>query len=949
MPPRRSFRPRNLICPVSGCNKLLSAQSGLSQHLNAAHRRPSPPAPSSMLLPLSPTVPSHEDFPLHQEPTSEDESQPQPSQKDSQSNFCTVCHPILNGRPCDAQGNFLSAGEPPVPASPRSDNSFSPFEDREQFEVTNFLFQRSQMPAGQIDFLMQLLASKYGDPILDNADHMKALIDDISNGDIPWQSFAGQYSGVIPESNPPPWMAREYEVFFRCPHQVGQNMLGNPDFANEMDFAPKRVYSQQGEREYQDFMLGSWAWNQANIIAQDEATHGSMFCPFILGSDKTTISVATGQNEYYPLYMSLGVIHNSTRRSHRNSVALIGFLAIPKTDRQYQNDPAFRKFRRQLFHSSLTHILQSLRSGMTVPEVIKCADGHYRRVVFGLGPYIADYPEQALLACIVQGWCPRCTAHPSNLDEGGISRSREHTRLLMDALDTKALWDNYGAIGDIMPFTVNFPRADIHELLSPDLLHQVIKETFKDHLVTWVEEYLVLKHGKTRAAVIMADIDRRIALAPAFPGLRRFPEGRGFKQWTGDDSKALMKVYLSAIAGHVPSGIVRTFSAFLDFCYLIRRDVIDEHTLSTIDDALARFHRERVVFIDENVRPEGFSLPRQHALVHYRRLIILFGAPNGLCSLITESKHIKAVKELYCCSSKHNALSQMLVTNQRLDKLAAFRVELAARGMLDGPLPGLLTHFPLSPPPPQLAIPTTKGSLPTDDNDDEGAIDGDQVEAEVVLARNPKTLAHTLGHPTLSELIRRFLYDLIHPQADTPGSDVDISPCPDAPPRIIVYPSAIATYYAPSDWSGSSGMRHERIRSVPSWRGEPKRQDCVYVNADSSVPGFSGLHAARVLLFFAFKHAGVTLPCTLVTWFSPVSNTPCQDTGMWIVEPDADQAGQRIKGVVHVDTIVRGAHLLPVFGDEFVSHTLEHTDSLDAFRAFYVNKYADHHAHEIAS
>jgi hypothetical protein len=24
--------------------------------------------------------------------------------------------------------------------------------------------------------------------------------------------------------------------------------------------------------------------------------------------------------------------------------------------------------------------------------------------------------------------------------------------------------------------------------------------------------------------------------------LRRFPEGRGFKQWTGDDSKALMKV-----------------------------------------------------------------------------------------------------------------------------------------------------------------------------------------------------------------------------------------------------------------------------------------------------------------------------------------------------------------------------------------------------------------------
>ena len=34
----------------------------------------------------------------------------------------------------------------------------------------------------------------------------------------------------------------------------------------------------------------------------------------------------------------------------------------------------------------------------------------------------------------------------------------------------------------------------------------------------------------------------RISAVPPFPGLRRFPDGRDFKQWTGDDSKALMKV-----------------------------------------------------------------------------------------------------------------------------------------------------------------------------------------------------------------------------------------------------------------------------------------------------------------------------------------------------------------------------------------------------------------------
>lgn len=57
-----------------------------------------------------------------------------------------------------------------------------------------------------------------------------------------------------------------------------------------------------------------------------------MFVPIILGSDKTTVSVATGNNEYWPVYMSIGNIHNSVRREHRNGTVLLGFLAIPKSE-----------------------------------------------------------------------------------------------------------------------------------------------------------------------------------------------------------------------------------------------------------------------------------------------------------------------------------------------------------------------------------------------------------------------------------------------------------------------------------------------------------------------------------------------------------------------------------------------------------------------------------------
>ena len=169
--------------------------------------------------------------------------------------------------------------------------------------------------------------------------------------------------------------------------------------------------------------------------------------------------------------------------------------------------------------------------------------------------------------------------------------------------------------------------------------------------------------------------------------------------------------------------MVRAISSFMEFCYLVRRSILDDEDLEAIDTAVADFHRERVAF--NEIRPDGYSLPRQHSIVHYRFLIQEFGAPNGLCSSITESKHIKAVKEPWRRSSRFEALGQMLVTNQRLDKLAAVRVNFQARGMLTSSI------FNRTDPQPLPAI------QPTDDEDEDGgAIDGD-VLGEVVLAKKP--------------------------------------------------------------------------------------------------------------------------------------------------------------------------------------------------------------------
>jgi len=55
----------------------------------------------------------------------------------------------------------------------------------------------------------------------------------------------------------------------------------------------------------------------------------------------------------------------------------------------------------------MAHILSSLQSGMSKPEIRQCPNGHFRCAIYALAAYIADYLEQILLPCLVQGWCPQ--------------------------------------------------------------------------------------------------------------------------------------------------------------------------------------------------------------------------------------------------------------------------------------------------------------------------------------------------------------------------------------------------------------------------------------------------------------------------------------------------------------------------------------------------------------
>ncbi|RXW11860.1 hypothetical protein EST38_g13995 [Candolleomyces aberdarensis] len=641
------------------------------------------------------------------------------------------------------------------------------------------------MPAKKIDYLLEIWAfdKMKNDSLAPFGSYteMYSAIDAIEFGDAPWQSFSMNFADDPGHSADTSWKSATYDVWYRDPTRVISNMLDNPDFDGQFDYSAFVEVNDKGQRVWNDFMGANYIWRRSTeLYEEDNSREGCMPCPVILGSDKTTVSVATGHVEYHPLYLSIGNVHNTVRRAHRNAVVPIGFLAIPKSDRKYDNDVAFRKFKRELYHTSLSRILKPLHEGMVMPVIQRCPDGHFRRILYDLAAFIADYPEQVALAGIVQGWCPKYSPFPVSIYIPAVELgSSQRSSIILQ----KGTGYDYGIHMVLImissyPFTHDFPCADIHEMLTPDLLHQVIKGTFKDHLVTWVGEYLVLEHGRKRADEILDDIDRRIAAAPSFPGLRRFPHGRRFKQWTGDDSKALMKVYLPAIKGHVPDEMVQAISSFLDFCYLARRADITEDTLRSMDIALQRFHLYRDAFRESGVRPNGFSLPRQHALSHYRTLIEDFGAPGGLCSSITESRHITAVKKPWRRSNRYEALGQMLLTNQRLDKLAGTRAEFVRKGLLN----------PSRMPPLPVAEAVRQGQVLQEVDGDWETVDNpwtDFVEGNVTLARQhvrgrqyPNTmqeLAEHIQQPDLPELARRFLFDQLRPPPENgqPEQDAD--------------------------------------------------------------------------------------------------------------------------------------------------------------------------------
>ncbi|KAG1719436.1 uncharacterized protein EDB91DRAFT_1240600 [Suillus paluster] len=328
----------------------------------------------------------------------------------------------------------------------------------------------------------------------------------------------------------PGWSCKKVTVRGNCEDENGEmlqeecvkELIGNPAFKEDMAYSPAKAYADRAgqDRVIDEMWTADWWGDKQKALPE-----GATIAPIILSSDKMSLSQFRGDKSAWPVYMSIG---NITKAKRRQASARA-------------NSPDW------LFHHCMALLLEPLIGAGNDGVEMVCADSWVRRVYPILAAYVADFPEQCLVSCCKENRCPKCLV-AANERGDALHLAMRDPESTKDILHRRKIgqhppeFEANGLRAVYKPFWADLPHADIFLAFTPNLLHQLHKGVFKDHLVKWCIDII----GED-------EMDSRFKAIPNYPSLRHVKKGiSSVKQWTGREHKEMQRVFVGLLSGAVP-------------------------------------------------------------------------------------------------------------------------------------------------------------------------------------------------------------------------------------------------------------------------------------------------------------------------------------------------------------------------------------------------------------
>ena len=336
-----------------------------------------------------------------------------------------------------------------------------------------------------------------------------------------------------------------------------------------------------------------------------------MIVPVLSASDCAQLTLF-GSKSAYQLYLTIGnILKAICWKPSRHTQVLLAYL--PSTKLKHISCLAsWQRILTNLFHSCLGCIFRPLEDAGIQGIPMRDGLGIWQWIHPILAVFIGDYPEQVLIMSTKTTYCPKGNISSDSLGCYGVPCYPQDLLAIKDTL-LKADTDPYTfqrecealCIKPVYhPFWISLPFLNIFQSITPDILHQLLQGLLK-HLLSWLSTTYGASEVDAHAQHVIPNFHIWIFLN----GITEL------SHVTGKEHDLMCQILLGLIANARllnnldPTHMIRAVRAFLDFLYLVQLQVQWTKTLHHLELALVRFHDNKSIFVDLNIRKKVLIYP----------------------------------------------------------------------------------------------------------------------------------------------------------------------------------------------------------------------------------------------------------------------------------------------------------------------------------------------------